>query len=124
MTQYLLSIYQPDGEPPPPEQLQKVMQDMHAFITDAQAQGAWVFNGGLFPPSSATVVRHRAGEALLTDGPFTEGKEHLGGFIIIRAADVDGALAWAARLAQVVTLPGDAAGLPIEVRPLAHSSAS
>lgn len=123
MTQYLLGIYQPDGEPPPPAQLQKVMQDMQAFIAEAQAQGAWVFNGGLFPPSSATVVRHAAGETLLTDGPFAEGKEHLGGFIIVRADDLDGALAWASRLAKVVTLPGDAPGLPIEVRPLAHSSA-
>ena len=123
MTQYLLSIYQPDGEPPPPELLQKVMQDMHAFITEAREQGAWVFNGGLLPPAAATIVRHKAGDTLFTDGPFAEGKEHLGGFIIIRAEDLDAALAWASKLARVVTLPGDGPGLPIEVRPLAHSSA-
>ena len=57
---------------------------MHALIEDARAQGAWVFNGGLYPPGSATVVRQQRGDLLVTDGPFAEGKEHLGGFIVIR----------------------------------------
>jgi hypothetical protein len=69
-----------------------------------------VFAGGLHPPSTATVVRVRDGDTLMTDGPFAEGKEHLGGFTIIRAADLDAALAWGQRLAKATTLP-------VEVRP-------
>lgn len=110
MRQYLLSIYQPDFGAPPPEVLEKVMRDVHALIEETRAAGVWVFNGGLYPPDTATVVRVREGETLVTDGPFTEGKEHIGGFLIIKAADLDAALGWARRLARVVTLP-------IEVRP-------
>jgi hypothetical protein len=116
MKQYLLSIYQPDGEAPPPEVLQKVMRDMNALIQDTKAAGAWVFNGGLHPPSTATVVRTRRGELLVTDGPFAESKEHIGGFMIVKAPDLDSALEWAGRLARVLTLEGHD-GLPIEVRP-------
>jgi hypothetical protein len=72
--------------------------------------GVWVFGGGLHPPSTATVLRHSDGDVLMTDGPFAEGKEHLGGFTIIRAPDLDAALEWGSRLARVITLP-------IEVRP-------
>jgi len=72
--------------------------------------GAFVFAAGLQPPESATVVRVTDGEALLTDGPFTEGKEHLGGFTVIRAADLDAALDWGAKMARASTLP-------VEVRP-------
>jgi hypothetical protein len=69
-----------------------------------------VFAGGLHPPSTATVVRVTDGEVLCTDGPFTEGKEHIGGFTVVRAPDLDAALAWGRRLAEATTLP-------IEVRP-------
>ena len=110
MTRYLLSIVQPDGPPPPPHVLDKVMRDVGALIEETKAAGAWVFNGGLHPPSTATVVRLQDGELLTTDGPFAEGKEHIGGFIIIRAPDLDAALVWARQLARVITLP-------IEVRP-------
>lgn len=110
MKQYLLSIYQPDGGTPPPEVLQKVMREVGALIQETKAAGAWVFNGGLNPPSTATVVRLRDGETLLTDGPYAEGKEHVGGFIIIKAADLDSALEWGRKTARVI-------GLPIEVRP-------
>ena len=73
--------------------------------------GAWVFNGALHPPGTATVLRlHNDGEVLMTDGPFTEGKEHIGGFMIVKAADLDGALELGRRLARIITLP-------IEVRP-------
>ncbi len=113
MTQYLLSIQQPDGPPPPPERLGPIMADVTAMIADARAAGAWVFNAGLTPPSSATVVRVQDGETLLTDGPYTEGKEHVGGFVIIRAPDLDAAMVWATRLARAITLP-------VEVRPIAH----
>jgi hypothetical protein len=110
MKQYLLSIYQPDGGTPPPEFLEKVMRDVNALIEEAKTAGVWVFNGGLHPPSTATVVRLRDGEALVTDGPYTEGKEHIGGFLIIKAPDLDSALEWARKTARAIPLP-------IEVRP-------
>ena len=116
MKQYLLSIIQPDGDvpggaPPPPEMLQKIMRDVHAVRDDMKAAGAWVFAGGLHHPSTATVVRVANGETLTTDGPYVESKEHLGGFTIIRAADLDEALMWGRKLAAAVS------PLPIEVRP-------
>ena len=120
MTQYLLSIYQPDGPPPPPELLAVVMRDMAALIDEAKAAGAWVFNGGLYPPGTATVVRARRGDLLVTDGPYAEGKEHVGGFMIVQAPDLDGALVWARKLAKALTLEGQERGLPVEVRPFHH----
>ncbi len=113
MKQYLLSIYQPDGDRPKPEVLEKVMRDVDALIQEVKAAGAWVFNGGLYPPSTATVVRLRDGEVLMTDGPFAEGKEHVGGFIIVKAPDLDAALEWGRKAARAITLP-------IEVRPFAE----
>lgn len=110
MPQYLLSIYQPTGGAPPPDVLADVMRQLAAVNDDLQAAGAWVFTGGLHDPSTATVVRSRAGETLLTDGPFAEAKEHIGGIYVIRATDLDAALAWAHRIAAATTLP-------IEVRP-------
>jgi hypothetical protein len=110
MKQYLLSIYQPDGGAPPPEILETVMRDVNAVIEEARAAGRWVFNGGLHPPSTATVVRFERGEVLITDGPYAEGKEHIGGFLIVKAPDLDSALEWARKLARVIALP-------IEVRP-------
>ena len=121
MTQYVLSIYQPDGPPPPPELLAVVMRDMAALIDEAKAAGAWVFNGGLHPPGTATVVRARRGDLLVTDGPYAEGKEHVGGFMIVQAPDLDGALVWARKLAKVLTLKGQEGGLPVEVRPFHHT---
>lgn len=120
MTQYLLNIYQPDGVTPPPEALGKVMQEMGEFVAELKSQGALVFNGGLHPPSTATVLRYDAGEVLLTDGPFAEGKEHIGGFIIVTAADLDGALHWARKLARILTLDPKGTGLSVEVRPFQH----
>jgi hypothetical protein len=110
MKQYLLSIYQPDGDRPAPEVLEKVMRDVDALIQEAKSAGAWVFNGGLHAPSTATVVRIQDGEALMTDGPFAEGKEHIGGFLVIKTADLDSALEWGRKAARAITLP-------IEVRP-------
>ncbi|HEX4359862.1 MAG TPA: YciI family protein [Pseudonocardia sp.] len=114
MTQYLLSIYQPDGTPPPPEVLEPIMRDLGTLNAELRAAGAWVFTGGLHPPSTATVVRAKDGEALLTDGPYVEGKEHIGGFTVIEAPDLDAALDWGRRFAQATTLP-------IEVRPMEFS---
>jgi hypothetical protein len=117
MKQYLLSIYQPDGPPPPSHVLEKVMEDVTAFIDETKKSGAWVFNGGLHPPGTATVVRVGSNETLMTDGPFAEGKEHIGGFVVLKARDLDTALEWARKLARILTLPGNDTGLPIEVRP-------
>jgi hypothetical protein len=108
--QYLLSIYQPDGGVPPPEVLARVMRDVNALIAETQAAGAWVFNGGLYPPSTATVLRLAGGEVLITDGPYLEGKEHIGGFVVVQAPDLDAALEWGRKMARAITLP-------IEVRP-------
>jgi len=110
MKQYLLSIYQPDGGTPPPEVLDRVMREVGALIEETKAAGAWVFNGGLHPPDTATVVRLKDGDLLITDGPYAEGKEHIGGFLIVKAPDLDSALMWARKAARVITLP-------IEVRP-------
>ena len=110
MTQYLLSINQPDGPPPPSVDLGKVMRDVNVVIAEMKATGAWVFNGGLHPPSTATVLRLQAGEVLITDGPYAEGKEHVGGLCIINVPDLDAALEWGRKLARAISLP-------IEVRP-------
>jgi hypothetical protein len=110
MKMYLLSIYQPDGDPPPPDVLARVMADIDVINRELEATGSWVFAGGLHPPTTATVVRVRDGDVLMTDGPFVEGKEHIGGFTIIKAADLDAALEWGRRLARATTLP-------VEVRP-------
>lgn len=110
MKLYLLSVYQPDGPPPPPEVLDPVMRDLAVWEAEVKAAGAWVFATALHAPSTATVVRAGEGEVLLTDGPFAEGKEHLGGFTLVRAVDLDAALVWAEGLTR-------ATGLPIEVRP-------
>jgi hypothetical protein len=110
MTRYLLSVYQPDGDPPPPEVLQKIMGDLDVLNQEMKAAGAWVFTAGLHPASTATVVRVQNGDVLMTDGPFAEGKEHLGGFTIITAPDLDAAIEWAGKMARASTLP-------VEVRP-------
>jgi hypothetical protein len=110
MKQYLLSVYQPEGPIPPPEVLERIMGNLDALNQELKAAGAWVFAGGLHPPSTATVVRLKDGEVLTTDGPFAEGKEHLGGFTIVKAPDLDAALEWGRRLTRASTLP-------VEVRP-------
>ena len=120
MKQYLLSIYQPDGEAPPPEILKRVMRDMNALIEEAKSAGVWVFNGGLHPPTTATVIRYQHGAPIITDGPFIEGKEHIGGFLVIKVPDLDAALEWARKTAQTLTIDGVESGLPIEVRPFQH----
>jgi hypothetical protein len=112
MTHYLLSVYQPDGAPDGSVDLETIMADVDAVDAAMKAAGVWVFAGGLFPPSTATVVRQQDGGALLTDGPFTEGKEHVGGLTIIEAPDLDAALDWGRRLGAATTLP-------VEVRPFA-----
>jgi hypothetical protein len=110
MTRYLLTIYQPDGPIPGPDVLDQVGRDLHELNEKIKAAGSWVFTGGLHAPDSATVVRRGGGDVMVTDGPYLEGKEHVGGFWVVDAADLDVALAWAAEATR-------ATGLPIEVRP-------
>jgi len=111
MSQYLLSVYQPDGPIPEPEALAAIGADLDALNTEMRAAGAWVFSNGLLPPASATVLKPTGSEVLVTDGPFAEGKEHVGGFWIISAPDLDAALGWARKAAA-------ACQLPVEVRPM------
>jgi hypothetical protein len=110
MKQYLLNVYQPEGDPPAPEVLEPIMRELDALNQEIKAAGAWVFAGGLHAPSTATVLRPKEGDVLTTDGPFAEGKEHVGGLTIITAADLDAALEWGRKLARATTLP-------VEVRP-------
>ena len=111
MKHYLLSVVTPsDATPPSPERLAEIMERVHAFDQEVKDAGAWVFAGGLEAPSTATVIRQKDGDVLLTDGPFTEGKEYVGGLSIIRAEDLDAALEWGRKAARATTLP-------IEVRP-------
>jgi hypothetical protein len=111
MTHYVLTIYQPDGPPPAAEVLDPIMRDLDALRREMQDAGVWVFGGGLHQPSTATVLRRKGNETLTTDGPYVEGKEHVGGFDIIDVPDLDEALAWGRKLAEAIAL------LPIEVRP-------
>jgi hypothetical protein len=115
MQRYMLSIYQPAGGTPSPEVLEPIVRDLAVLNEEMQAAGAWVFAAGLHEPGTATVVRPEGGEILMTDGPFTEGKEVLGGFTVIQAADLDEALEWGGRLSRATTLP-------VEVRPLQEGS--
>jgi hypothetical protein len=116
MKTYLLSVVTPSqGTPPPPERLAEIGRNIEAFHHELKAAGAWVFAGGLDSPGSATVVRVTDGEQLLTDGPFTEGKEYVGGLCIVKAPDLDVALEWARKCQRATTLP-------IEVRPFHWAS--
>ena len=116
MTQYMLSVHTgADGgaqpaEPMTPEQMQQSGQQILALEEEMKAAGAWLFSGRLTEPDVATVVRVSAGDALTTDGPFVESKEHLAGFYLVEAEDLDAALGWATRTAALI-------GMPIEVRP-------
>jgi hypothetical protein len=111
MTQYMLAVHHTADEvPPSPEDMQKTFQQVDAFNAELQAAGSWVFGGGLHAPTTATVVRTAGGETVMTDGPFAETKEQLGGFWVITAPDLDAALALAARASA-------ACMGPVEVRP-------
>ena len=110
MPQYLLSLIQPDGPMPAPEVLGPIMRDVAAVTAAMRAAGAWVFSAGLHAPETATVVRPAGGDFLVTDGPYAEAKEALGGFWVVEVPDLDAALAWAAQATE-------ACKAPIEVRP-------
>jgi hypothetical protein len=111
MKQYMLSVAMIDGAPPrPPDEMQRAFEQVDELNAELQAAGVWVFAGGLQPASIATVVREEDGDVVVTDGPFTESKEHIGGFWVIAVDDLDAALAWAAKATKAC---GDA----VEVRP-------
>ncbi len=115
MTRYMLSVHSVEGEarePTSPEEMQHSWQQIGILEAEMKSTGAWVFSGRLHEPETATVVRVANGEILTTDGPFAEAREHLGGFYIINAEDLDAALALAAKVTRVI-------GAPIEVRPFA-----
>jgi hypothetical protein len=115
MPHYLLSIcYPTDATRPDDDTLARIMEDVGAINADMIAAGSWVFSGGLHDPSTATVVTENAGGLVMSDGPFIEAKEQVGGITIVDAADLDAALGWASRLTAAM-------GIPIEVRPFEHA---
>ncbi len=115
MKQYMITVYEPEGEPPPPEVLEPIMRGVEAVNAELRAAGAWVFAAKLHDPGTATVLHAKGSDVLVTDGPYLEGKEHIGGFTVVRAPDLDAALEWGRKFAEAI-------GLPIEVRPLQHGS--
>jgi hypothetical protein len=90
------------------------MRDVAHLVEEMKAADALVFNAGLHAPTTATVVQLKDGDLLTTDGPYLEGKEHIGGFDVIQAPDLDSALEWGRKVATVLS------PLPIEVRPVSH----
>ncbi len=114
MGQYLLSTYAVEGEvpgaPQTPEEMKGFMDRVVALEDEMEATGTFVFGGALHDPDAATVLRASEGDVVMTDGPFVEAKEHIAGFYIIDADDLDAALAWGRKVV-------DAIQHPIEVRP-------
>jgi hypothetical protein len=115
MTYYLLSVHSVEGEvrePMTDEELAQSHQQLGVLEQELKSAGAWVFSGRLHEPATATVVQVAGGEVVTTDGPFVESKEHLGGFYIIQADNLDDGLGWASRVTGAIKVP-------IEVRPFA-----
>jgi hypothetical protein len=113
MARYLLSTHTVQGEARPPmtdDEMERFMTRIRALEGEMRADGAWVFSARLHGPETATVVRSDGGEVVTTDGPFAEAKEHLGGFHVVEAEDLDAALAWGSKTAACIMRP-------IEVRP-------
>jgi hypothetical protein len=111
MTQYLLSVLVSESAyETPPEQADQTYANVDRFNAELQSSGSWVFAGGLHAPSTATVVNATGADVTVTDGPYAETKEHIGGFWIIQSADLDAALEWAKKASA-------ACDAPVEVRP-------
>jgi hypothetical protein len=118
MKQYLLAVHSVEGEPvPSATEMQQAFDQVDRVNAELRTAGVWVFAGGLLPAESATVVRVDGGATSMTDGPFAETKEQLGGFWVIKCADLDQALAWAEKCAE-------ACRRPVEVRPFAEEPES
>ena len=115
MQLYLLSVHHPEdaASKPPPEVLDRIDRELAAFHEELRATGAWVFAGGLHPSTTAAVVRAEVDGVVMTDGPYAETKEQLGGICIVRADGRDAALALGARASA-------ATGLAVEVRAFLH----
>jgi len=97
MAQYLMSVWHLEGDPTPgDEEIQEMYAEVGAYNERLQERGAWVFAGGLHAPSTATVVDGTGADVVMTDGPYSEAKEQMGGFWVIEAPDLDAALALAA----------------------------
>ncbi len=121
MPHYILSVHSPLPDPdapaapqqqPDPEQMEAMMARHAALEEDMKAQGAWTFSGHLGDASTATVVRKSDGETVLTDGPYLESKEHVAGFYIIEADDLDAATDWAGKVVDAIGMSA------LEVRPM------
>jgi len=116
MSQYLLSTYAIEGDvpgtPATPEEMQTFMEKVIALESEMDASGTFVFGGQLFSPDASTVLRASGSDVVMTDGPFAESKEHIAGFYIINADDLDAALTWANKVVEAINHP-------IEVRPFA-----
>ena len=113
MPQYMLSVHMVEGDarrPMTQDEMELQMKHIGELEADMRARGTWQFSARLHDPDTATVVRKVDGRRVVSDGPFAESKEHLGGFYVIEAADLDEALDWAERTV-------DATGMPIEVWP-------
>jgi hypothetical protein len=114
MGQYLLSTYSVEGEVPgapgTPEEMKGFMERVVALEDEMVATGTFVFGGALHDPDAATVLRSGESDVVMTDGPFVEAKEHIAGFYIINADDLDAALAWGRKVVNAIQHP-------IEVRP-------
>jgi hypothetical protein len=116
MTQYLLSVHVTEGDyETPPEEMAQAYADVDRFNAEVQSSGAWVFGGGLHAPSTATVVDATGSDVTVTDGPYAETKEQIGGFWILEADDLDAALEWAKKASA-------ACGAAVEVRPFQDDS--
>jgi hypothetical protein len=119
MPQFMLAVHSSDEprEPMTPEEMQRGFALVHAIEEEMQAVNALVFSGRLLEPARAKVVRprRRPGKGT-TDGPFAETKEHIGGFYIIEAEDLEAALAWASKVTHAIDTP-------IEVRPFLEVTA-
>lgn len=119
MPYYMLATYGREGEARPSmsaEEMQASWHEIGVIEDEMKSKGAWVFSGRLHEADTATVVRMANGEVLMTDGPFAESKDHLGGFYIIEAPDLDAALDWASKVTAAV-------GHPIEARPFVDARA-
>lgn len=118
MAHYLLSVHTGPStaavEPPPADRAQDSAQDSMARLTrledELRSSRSWLFSGRLADADTATVVRAAGDDVLTTDGPYLESKEHIAGFYVITADDLDAALDWAGRVSGII-------GKPIEVRP-------
>jgi len=118
LTLYMLSVHSSEDAAPEPmtnEEMQQSHQQLGSLEKEMKSSGAWVFSGRLHEPETATVVRMSEGKVMTTDGPFAESREHLGGFYIIEAGNLDAALALASRVTAAIRTP-------IEVRPFTDES--